>query len=73
MKSIEEFFASTVLHKYLCAWFIWITKVSNTYFSVAILIYGSIALLLHFDKVLALSKFVLLKCKNEVNPVAWIP
>ena len=34
---------------------------------------GSVALLLHFDKVLALSKFALLKCKNEVNPVARIP
>ena len=34
---------------------------------------GSIALLLHFDKVLARSKFALLKCENEVNPVARIP
>ena len=34
---------------------------------------GSIALLSHFDKVLALSKFALLKCKNGENPVAWIP
>ena len=34
---------------------------------------GSIALLSHFDKVLALSKFALLKCENEVNPVARIP
>ena len=34
---------------------------------------GSVALLLHFDKVLALSKFALLKCENEVNPVAQIP
>ena len=34
---------------------------------------GNVALLSHFDKVLALSKFALLKCKNEVNPVAWIP
>ena len=30
--------------------------------------YGSVALLSHFDKVLALSKFALLKCENEVNP-----
>ena len=35
--------------------------------------YGSIALLSHFHKVLALSKFTLLKCKIEVNPVAQIP
>ena len=35
--------------------------------------YGSVALLSHFDKVLALSKFALLKYENEVNPVAWIP
>ena len=34
---------------------------------------GSVALLSHFGKVLALSKFILLKCENEVNPVAWIP
>ena len=34
---------------------------------------GRVALLSHFDKVLALSKFALLKCKNEVNPIAWIP
>ena len=34
---------------------------------------GSVALLSHFDKVLALSKFALLKCENEVNPIAWIP
>ena len=34
---------------------------------------GSVALLSHFDKVLALSKFTLLKCENEVNPVARIP
>ena len=33
----------------------------------------SIALLSHFDKVLALSKITLLKCKIEVNPIAWIP
>ena len=31
---------------------------------------GSIDLLPHFHKVLALSKFTLLKCENEVNPVA---
>ena len=35
--------------------------------------YGSVTLLSHFDKVLALSKFALLKCENEVNPVARIP
>ena len=35
--------------------------------------YGSVALLSHFDKVLALSKFTLLKCEIEVNPIAWIP
>ena len=35
--------------------------------------FGSIALLSHFDKVLVLSKFALLKCKIEVNPVAQIP
>ena len=35
--------------------------------------FGSVALLSHFDKVLALSKFALLKCENEVNPIAWIP
>ena len=34
---------------------------------------GSVALLSHFDKVLALSKFTLLMCEIEVNPVAWIP
>ena len=34
---------------------------------------GTIALLSHFDKVLAHSKFSLLKCENEVNPVAQIP
>ena len=34
---------------------------------------GSVALLSHFDKVLALSKFVLLKCQIEVNRVAQIP
>ena len=34
---------------------------------------GSVVLLLHFHKVLALSKFALLKCENEVNPVARIP
>ena len=34
---------------------------------------GSVALLSHFDKVLALSKFALLKCENEVNPTARIP
>ena len=33
----------------------------------------SIALLSHFEKVLALPKFALLKCENEVNPIAWIP
>ena len=32
-----------------------------------------VALLSHFDKVLALSKLALLKCENEVNPVAQIP
>ena len=32
----------------------------------------SVALLSHFLKVLALSKFALLKCKIEVNPVAQI-
>ena len=35
--------------------------------------YGRVALLSHFDKVLALSKFALLKWENEVNPIAWIP
>ena len=35
--------------------------------------YGSVALFSHFHKVLALSKFALLKCKIEVNPLAWIP
>ena len=35
--------------------------------------FGSVALFSHFDKVLALSKFALLKCENEVNPVARIP
>ena len=34
---------------------------------------GSVASHSHFDKVLALSKFTLLKCKNDVNPVTWIP
>ena len=34
---------------------------------------GSVALLSHFDKVLALSKFAILKCENEVNPIARIP
>ena len=34
---------------------------------------GSVDLLSHFHKVLALSKFALLKCEIEVNPVAWIP
>ena len=34
---------------------------------------GSIALLSHFHKVLAHSKFTLLKCKIEVNPIARIP
>ena len=34
---------------------------------------GSVALLSHFHKVLALSKFALLKCKIEVNHVARIP
>ena len=34
---------------------------------------GSVTLLSHFDKVLALSKFTLLKYKIEVNPIAWIP
>ena len=34
---------------------------------------GSVALLSHFHKVLALSKFTLLKCEIEVNPVARIP
>ena len=33
---------------------------------------GSIALLSHFDKVLTLSKFTLLKCENKVNPLARI-
>ena len=33
----------------------------------------SVALLLYFDKVLALSIFALLKCENEVNPIARIP
>ena len=33
---------------------------------------GSVALLLYFDKVLALSKFTLLKCEIEVNPIAQI-
>ena len=33
-------------------------------------IIGSIALLSHFHKVLALSKFALLKCEIEVNPIA---
>ena len=33
----------------------------------------SVALLLYFDKVLALSKFTLLKCEIEVNPIARIP
>ena len=33
---------------------------------------GSVALLLHFDKVLALSKFALLKYEIEVNPIARI-
>ena len=36
-------------------------------------VFGSIALLSHFDKVLALSKFALLKCENKVNPKARIP
>ena len=36
-------------------------------------VFGSIALLSHFDKVLALSKFALLKCKFKVNPIARIP
>ena len=35
--------------------------------------YGSVALLSHFHKVLALSKFPLLKCEIEVNPIARIP
>ena len=34
---------------------------------------GSLALLSHFHKVLALSNFALLKCEIEVNPVAQIP
>ena len=34
---------------------------------------GSVALLSYFEKVLALSKFALLKCENEVNPIARIP
>ena len=34
---------------------------------------GRVALLSHFHKVLALSKFTLLKCEIEVNPIAWIP
>ena len=34
---------------------------------------GSIALLSHFGKVLSLSKFTLLKCENEVNPIEQIP
>ena len=34
---------------------------------------GSIALHSQFHKVLALSKFALLKCEIEVNPVARIP
>ena len=44
---------------------IWGAKISNVYL-------GSVALLSHFDKVLALSKFALLKYENEVNPKAWI-
>ena len=35
--------------------------------------YGSIALLSHLHKVLALSKFTLLMCENEVNSITWIP
>ena len=35
--------------------------------------FGSVALLSHFDKVLALSKFALLKCEIEVNPIARNP
>ena len=35
--------------------------------------YGSVVLLSHIHKVLALSKFALLKCEIEVNPVAQIP
>ena len=34
---------------------------------------GSVALLSYFHKVLALSKFALLNCEIEVNPVAQIP
>ena len=34
---------------------------------------GSVALLSHFHKVLALSKFAHLKCEIEVNPIAQIP
>ena len=34
---------------------------------------GSVALLSHFDKVFAFSKFALLMCENEVNPIARIP
>ena len=34
---------------------------------------GSVALLSHFDKMLELSKFALLKCEIEVNPLARIP
>ena len=35
--------------------------------------YGGVALFSHFHKVLALSKFALLKCEIEVNPISWIP
>ena len=34
---------------------------------------GSVALLSHFHKGLALSKFTLFKCEIEVNPIARIP
>ena len=43
-------------------------KMANAQFT-----YGSIALLSHFHKVLALSKFAILKCEIEVNPIARIP
>ena len=37
------------------------------------MVLGNVALLSHFDKVLTLSKFALLKYKNEVKPIARNP